>query len=126
MMGIELLNKLSKLTFYGFYDPSKGIVTVHFFNQQEPDKPDIIAYLNKDMSWDVREITDEQSTLYDDREEVVIKHKPIGIEQSGSDFDKFVRVGLDALGKQMHGEDAVLEEKDRMFRILKNNSYKDN
>jgi hypothetical protein len=125
-MNLDLVNKLAKLTFYGFYDPSKGLVTVHFFNEQEQDRPDIIAYLHRDMSWDVREITAEKSTLYDDYEEVIISHKKISIEPHGSDFDKIVRSGLEAFGKQMHGDDVVLEEKDRMFRVLKNNDYKDN
>jgi len=125
-MNIDLLNKLSKLAFYGFFDPSKGLVTVHFFNEQESKKSDIIAYLRRDMAWDVREITDEKSVLYEDREIVTISHNKLSIEAHDSDFDKFVRVGLKSLGKEMYGEDAILEDKDIAFRILTDNSYKDN
>ncbi len=124
-MDLELLNKLSKLTFCGFYDPSKKMVTVHFFNEQE-NKADIIAYLKSDMSWDVREITDEISVLEDDCEKVIIKHNRLGNQEKGSNFDKFVRVGLVEMAKQTHGENVDLEQRDKMFRILNNNTYKEN
>lgn len=125
-MNLELLNKLSRLSFYGFFDPSKGVITVHFFNEQEENRADVIAYLRRDMSWDVREIIDEKAVLYDDKEVVTISQKKIGIEKHDSDFDKFVQIGLRALGKQKYGEEAILEDKDIMFRILTDNSYKDN
>lgn len=121
-MNIKLLNKLSDLTFYGFFDPSKGLVTVHFFNE-ENDKPDIIAYLLPNMSWDVREIIKEISWLKDDKEIVHIFHKSLGIQDSDSEFDKFVRLGLTKMAEEIHGKDINLTEIDTMFKILENNKY---
>lgn len=122
-MDIELLNKITKLTFYGYYDPSKNQVAIHFFNQQET-KPDVIAFLNRDMSWDIREIISETSVLYDDKEIITVEHKKICTQQKDSDFDKFVRVGLKEMALQIYGEEAKLEEKDKTFVIL-NHGYKD-
>ena len=121
-MEIALLNKLSDLTFYGFFDPSKGMVTVHFFNEAN-NKPDVIAYLREDMSWDVREIVDEQSELHSDKEVVTILHEPLGIEEHGSQFDEFVRLGVTKLGEEIHGADVNLPETDIVFRVFENNSY---
>lgn len=121
-MDIKLLNKLSDLTFYGFYDPSKSMVTVHFFNETN-DKPDMIAYLREDMSWDVREIVDEVSELQSDREVVTILHEPLGIESYGSQFDDFVRLGVTKVAQEVYGDDVNLAEKDVVFRVFDNNSY---
>jgi len=121
-MEITLLNKISNLEFCGYYDPSKNRVSVHFFNQQE-EKPDIIAFLNRDMSWDIREIISETSVLYDNKEIITVEHMSIGTHLKDSDFDKFVRVGLAGMAKKIHG-DVDLEQKDKMFVIL-NNGYKE-
>jgi hypothetical protein len=122
-MNAEFLNKISNLTFYGFYDPSKKLITVHFFNEHE-NKPDIIAYLLPSMTWDVREIVNESSTLYPDCEVITISHKCLGIENCGSPFDEFVRLGLEKLAREVHGKDVGLSKIDRMFEILENNEYK--
>jgi len=121
-MNTELLNKISKLAFYGFYDPSKNIITVHFFNEQE-NKSDVIAYLLNDMSWDVREITNETSTLHNDHESITIFHNCLGLEKINSQFDTFVRLGLEKMAKEVHGEDADLTKIDIMFEIFKKNEY---
>ncbi|KKM66238.1 hypothetical protein LCGC14_1483200 [marine sediment metagenome] len=121
-MNIQLLNRISNLNFYGFYDPSKELVTVHFFNEKE-NKPDVIAYLRHDMSWDVREIVKEQSILYDNKEVITILHKPLGIESTGEAFDEFIRLGLTKMAIEMHGEDTKLSEVDIVFMVFKNNSY---
>lgn len=121
-MDTNLLNRLSNLAFYGFYDPSKGLVTVHFFNETE-NKPDVIAYLRRDMSWDVREIVEEQSILHDDKEVVTILHEPLGIEEMDGGFDEFVRLGLTKMAQEVHGEDANLSELDTIFKVFENNSY---
>lgn len=123
-MDIPLLNKISDLTFYGFINPANNIVTVHFFNEQN-DKPDIIAYLRRDMSWDVREIVDEISELKEDREVVEILHEPLGIEEHNGKFDKFVRLGLTKMAEEVHGDDVKLEDIDPMFMVFKDNSYDD-
>ena len=121
-MNTQLLNRISNLNFYGFYDPSKKLVTVHFFNEKE-NRPDVIAYLRHDMSWDVREIVEEQSILYDNKEVVTILHEPLGVESAGEAFDEFIRLGLTKMAIEMHGEDIKLSEVDIVFRVFKNNSY---
>jgi len=121
-MRPELLNKLTNLTFYGFYDPSKEMVTVHFFNEKN-DKADIIAFLKNDMTWDIREIESEESSLYENSEIVTIKHNRLSIESPGDSFDDFIRLGLEKLGRETYGEDAKLAELDLMFKILENNKY---
>ena len=123
-MEMELVNKIADLAFYGFLNPSSNIVTVHFFNE-ENDKADIIAYLKRDMSWDVREVVEEITTLGDDRETVVIMHNPLGIEPADGDFDKLVRSGLERMGHEIHGEEVKLQDVDPMFYILDNDSYND-
>lgn len=122
-MNTKLFNKISNLAFHGFYDPSKKLVTVHFFNERE-NKSDIIAYLLPSMTWDIREIINESSTLYPDCEVVTISHKCIGIENYGSPFDEFVRLGLEKLAKKVHGESVNLSQIDPMFEILETNEYK--
>lgn len=110
------MNKLTNLTFYGFYDPSKDMVMVHFFNSKE-SKPDIVAYLNN-KQWDVREIVSETAHLYDHTEVINIRHNPLCKEDMGSKFDEFVRKGLYAMAKETHGEDVDLPKLDKMFAIL--------
>ena len=118
---IDLLNKISGLAFFGFYEPYKKLVTIHFFSEE--DKPDVIAYLRRDMSWDIRQIVEEQSELLDDKEVVTILHEPLGIEEMGSTFDEFVRTGLASMAKESHGEDVALTNLSPMFSIFENNSY---
>ena len=119
---MNMLEKISKLMFYGFYDPSKDLVTVHFFNDKE-NKPDIIAFLKHDMSWDVREIINETSVLNDDGETVTILHKKLALCKPDSNFDKFVRKGLFEMAKQAEEKDSNLIKNDKMLEILKSNSY---
>jgi hypothetical protein len=121
-MDTKLLNRLSNLTFYGFYEPSKKLVTVHFFNEHE-NKPDVIAYLRHDMLWDVREIVEERSELYDDKEIVTILHEPLALLETGDSFDQFVRLGLTKMAHEIHGEGVKLSEFDIVFRVFENNSY---
>ena len=123
-MDLDLLNMLSGLTPYGFYEPFKQMVTVHFFSSAH-DKPDIIAYLQHDMAWDVREITCEESILLSDHEQIIVSHKLLGIQAKNSDFDKFVRSVLAAAGKEAYGKDAILEDSNKMFRVLKDNTYQE-
>lgn len=117
-MELDLLNRISGLDLYGYYEPSKGVVVAHFFGRDNL-KPNIIAFLGRDMSWDIREIVKEKSTLLPAKEIVVIEHQPICNQPKDSTFDKLVRVGLESMAKQQYGEDAVFEECDVMFRVLK-------
>lgn len=122
-MDVGLLNKLSNLTLYGFYDETKEMITVHFFNKDEVLKNDVIAYLNPDMTWDVREVVKEESVLRPDKEIITMFHNSLGVEQPDSQFDSFVRKGLEGLGRNVHGEEADLATTDIMYKILENNSY---
>lgn len=120
-MDIELINKISNLTLYGYYDPSKDMVVVHFFNKDE-DKSDILAYLKRDMSWDVREVLNEKSQLLADKEIVEISHKNLGIYTKDSKFDQFVRNSLTKMYSDPNG-DKPLRDLNKMFRILEDNQY---
>jgi len=88
--GVEILDKISNLVPHGYYDKSKDMIVVHFFSK-DSDKPDIMAYLKRDMSWDIREVVEEKSTLLFDREVVEILHKSVSRCERGSQFDKMVR-----------------------------------
>lgn len=116
----KLINKISGLTFNGFYDITKDMIIVHFFDNNNLDT---IAYLKNDMSWDVREISDERSVLKDDREIITIIHKNKQVREAGSDFDILVREGLIGMAKQQYGADTNLSDIDKMFKILEDNSY---
>lgn len=121
-MDLELVNKISGLAVHGYYEPSKGVVMVHFFNNED-GKNDVIAYLRGNLDWDVREITSENAVLYPDREVVEIYHAPIGIHAKGSTFDQFVRA---ALYKTIpDGVETPARELNKMFEILED-GYQDN
>lgn len=119
---IELLNKISNLSFHGFYDPSKDKITVHFFNETEK-KNDIIAFLNRNMTWDVREIVKESSELFDDKEVIIIDHLKICTCEHNGDFDKFVRKGLIEMSKQIEEGGINYFNTDIMLKILEYNNY---
>lgn len=122
-MELEFINKLSNLAFASYFNPSLNKAIVHFFNEQE-DKNDIVAYLNNDMSWDVREITDESSELSSLGEMVMVTHKLISVCVKDSDFDKFIRLAIDSLLVAQGNEEESLKIIDeRVAEILSNNSY---
>jgi hypothetical protein len=121
-MDLDLVNKISGLAVHGYYEPSKGTVVVHFFNNQD-GKNDIIAYLKRNMSWDVREITNENATLYPDREIVEIHHAPIGIHVKGSKFDQFVRAAL--YQTIPGGTETPARDLNKMFEVLED-GFQDN
>jgi hypothetical protein len=108
--------------FYGFYDPSKDIITVHFFNEEQ-SKPDVIAFLNRNMTWDVREIVGEKSELFDDKEVVTITHKKIVECEHGGDFDKFVRKGINEMTREAKEKGLDYTDSDKMLKILEYNNY---
>jgi hypothetical protein len=118
----KLLNKLSKLNFISFFDPSKDMVVVHFYNEEE-NKKDIIAYLLPSMSWDIRQVEKESSKLFVDKEIVTIHQKVLAFEPKDSLFDKMVRKGIAAQAKS---EDVDIENDSnlpKLYHIIKNNSY---
>lgn len=120
-MNIDLLNKISNATIYGYYDPSLKLVTVWFYNS---GKANVVAYLMKDMRWDIREITDERSKLFEDKEIITISHKPIEKQTKNSEFDQVVR---SALNKSLEEAEASGKEKSANIELMKivldNNSY---
>ena len=61
-MDLDILSKITELSCLGWLDPSNGHITVSFFNNLKDDKPDMVAYLNQDMSWDLREVLGEINT----------------------------------------------------------------
>lgn len=123
-MAWEILNKISNLIPHGYYDKSKDMIVVHFFSKNG-DKPDVMAYLKRDMSWDIREVVEEKSTLLWDREVVEIHHTPISKCEKGSKFDKMIRDMLIKLEIENTEDDRPLRERNKMFRILEDNKYDD-
>ena len=121
-MNETIMEMISGLTFLGYYDPSKGMVVVHFFNKDEEDKNDVIAYLKGDMSWDLREVVSETGVLMDEYESITIKHKLLGCFAKDSDLDKLIRSGTTKMAKEKH-PDVDLEEVDKMFLIFNRNAY---
>jgi len=121
-MDKNLLDLISNLTFLGYYDQSKGMVVAHFFNKDEEDKNDIIAYLKGNMSWDVREVIEETCVLMEDCESITIKHKLLGCYPKDSSFDKLVRKGTIKMAKEQY-PDANLTDIDKMFLIFERNAY---
>lgn len=116
---MNIIEKISELNVSGFYDPTNGYVILWFYNNKS-SKHDIVAYLQNDMTWDVREVDRETSTIYEDREIVEIKHNLLGKYKPGSDFDTVVR----KLVSQLFQENEELPDNvTRMIEILKNNSY---
>lgn len=112
-MTKELTEKLSNLSLLGYYDKDLMMLCVHFFG--EGDKPDLMAYLRPDLSWDLREVLSEKVELFDDCERVCIKHTPLGMFKPGSKFDEFVR-GM--LTKSLEVDNYM--DKGRIEEVLKN------
>lgn len=124
-MKVEFINKISDLTFGCYFSESLDMIVVHFFNK-DADKPDLIAYLKHDMSWDVREITDEHSTL-DGLQEfhgetITISHEQLGIYDKESNFSSFMKKSI----RQMSENEGVVTISERIMNILDNNSYDKN
>lgn len=103
-MNTELLNKLGSLCIYAFYDKSKEMLTVHFINDEE-NKPDLMAYMLFNKSWDLREVIEEKATLKEDREVIEILHNPVGVFEKGSSFDQMVRKAVLEMAKVEENKD---------------------
>lgn len=116
----EIISKISELNINGYFDHSNGYVVV-WFHSNTADKSDIVAYLKSDMSWDVREVLSEESKLTADQEIVVIKHKQLSIENSGSTFDLIVRKMLKGLIDAEKGK--LPPSISKMKEVLEKNSY---
>lgn len=94
----SILNKISALSLYAFFDESKGMLTVHFINEKS-GKPDIMAYFLLNGTWDVREVIEERAKVLPDREVIEIIHRPVGIYEKGSTFDKLMQKSLEEMSK---------------------------
>ena len=117
-MENDLLSKLSNLGMLAFFDLSKKMVVAHFFNKDE-GKKDIMAFLKKDLSWDVREVIEENSVLLSTKEIVEFTHNPLGCYSNGGDFDIFIRTYINNLAKSDNGVDqAVLDILEKGYQKL--------
>ena len=96
-MDQTLLEKISNLALLGYYDEDLKMLCVHFFG--DCGKHDLMAYLRPDLTWDLREVLSEHVQLFDDHETVEITHSKVGVYESGSGFDQFIRQALEALGE---------------------------
>jgi len=120
----EILNRLTNLVPHGYYDVSKDMVVVHFFSDGG-NKSDVMAYLKRDMTWDVREVASEKSTLLWDRESIEILHNPIAICEKGGKFDKTLRDLLFKIEAQNTTDKRPFRERNKLFQILEDNKYDD-
>ena len=121
-MEVEILNMISNASINGYYDPSLSLVVVWFHNVED-DKADLVAYLTPDMSWDLREVESERSTLSTDREVIIIKHNLIDKFTKNSSFDQTVRKILNQLVDHSIKEGNRSSGLDMMKMVLDSNSY---
>ena len=125
-MDKEFAARLSNLGVIGYYDASCGMVIAYFYNPDE-NKKDIVAYLLKDMTWDVREIIDERVLVTKDQEIAYVSHEPLCKFKMGSNFDKFIRGAVeksfvDRMGDEID-ENTDLTKLEATFAIFENNRY---
>ena len=99
-----------------------GLIVV-WFHKSDKDDRDAVAYLKEDMSWDLRTIVSEKSTLYDDKEIIEVQHEAIDTFKSGSDFDITLRKMLDQLMEYAKKENGSSPGLDIMEIVLKEKDY---
>jgi hypothetical protein len=107
-MDKEIIDKLSNLSMLGYYDPSFKLLCVHFFG--DDTKNDLMAYLNPDSTWDLREVISDQSELFFNHEVIKVEHSRLGTFEPGSKFDSFIRGGLKALIDDEYIKDPMVKE----------------
>lgn len=110
-MDAELLNRLGALQLYAFFDESKNMLTIHFINEEE-NKPDLMAYMLFNKSWDVREVINETSQLTDDKDIVEIHQNRVGIFEQDSSFDKLVKKAIQEISDTQ-------EESETLTQVIK-------
>ena len=122
-MEIKILNMISNASINGYYDPSLGLVVVWFHNIDN-NKPDLVAYLQHNMTWDLRKVIEEKSTLHDAKEVIEITHELIGKFKKDSTFDDTVRSVLDqVIDHSISLEDETSPRLEMMKMILDTNTY---
>jgi len=120
-MEIEILNMISSASINGYYEPSLELIVVWFHNIDN-DKPDLVAYLQHDMSWDLRKVIEEKSTLLEDKEVIEICHETVGKFEKDSRFDDTVRSILSQIIDHPISEDAA-PKIEMMKMILDSGTY---
>jgi hypothetical protein len=122
-MELEILNMISNASINGYYDPSLGSIVVWFHNI-DGEKEDLVAYLEDNMTWDLRKVVGEHSQLYDDREVIEINHELIEKFEKDSRFDTTVRNVLNQTIDHAMNEDKIISPKLEMMKIiLDSNDY---
>lgn len=121
-MKVKIINLLTDASINGYYDPSIGLVVV-WFHKTNQEEQDAVAYLQKDMTWDLRTIKSEKSILYPDKEVIEVQHNPVDIFKPGSDFDVSIRKMLDQLMEHAKNENGSSPGLDIMEIVLSENDY---
>lgn len=116
------MNLLTDASINGYYDPSIGLIVV-WFHKTNQNEQDAVAYLQKDMTWDLRTIKSEKSALYPDKEIIEVQHNPVDIFKPGSDFDISIRKMLDQLMEHAKNENGSSPGLDMMEIVLSENDY---
>lgn len=116
------MNKIANSELNGYYDQSLEMIVVYF--HKTDDGRDLVAYLNKNMSWDLREISKESSTLYNDHEEVIIDHNSLGHYAMGTDLDNAIRTVLKNVVAHLKENNKSDDNTKLIEKVLANNSYK--
>lgn len=120
-MDTEILDLISNSSINGYYDSSLRLIVVWFHSMD--DKSDCVAYLNKNMEWDLREVISEISSLYDDKEIIEITHRPVEVFRKDSEFDKALRRVLENIIKESLEKYPESPGLDMMKVVLDSNSY---
>ena len=120
-METKILNMISNASINGYYDPSLKLVVVWFHNIE--DEADLVAYLQKDMTWDLRKVKKESSCLYEDKEIVEVLHENIDKFKPDSEFDQVVRKVLNQLIDHSLKENVQSPRLEMMKIVLDNNNY---
>lgn len=121
-MKIELLNMISDASINSYYDKSLDLVVVWFHNDKS-NKQDVVSYLLKDMTWDVRRVISEVSVLINTGEVVTINHESIGLFEKDSQFDTTIRSVLKQLTEQKDETGGIISELESIRVILDDNTY---
>lgn len=123
----ELEDKIVSMQFEGYYNPSLNTVVVHFYKnpkEGEDAVKDIMAYYVPDNGdWDVREVDDEDTSLTENSEVIIVQHTPIKIYKKDSEFDNLVRSGLKKIWdnrSEETREQYKLKYPSDMFEVLGN------
>lgn len=111
-MTKEIVEKMAGLSLLGYYDTSLNLVRVQFFGDNK--KNDLVAYLLRDLTWELREVISETVELHEDGEKIEVKHVKLGMFEKGGQFDDFVRKSI----LNLRDNEGVKD--DRAIEVLEN------